>query len=113
MKALQAQSAQDARFDLESERLGPLPLVNHFIDRIGLEEALHRHIPSDGRCTIPHARALGVLLRSLTLEDLCAGPGILGVKARSEIGPNIYTLHVARKRRKGRVPPANLHELAA
>lgn len=36
------------------------------------------------------------------MEDLCAGPGILGVKARSEIGPNLYTLHVARKGRKGR-----------
>ena len=37
-----------------------------------------------------------------TLEDLCAGPGVLGVKVRSEIGPNLYTLHVARKGRKGR-----------
>ena len=68
MKTVQAQPAQAARFDLESERLGPLPLVNHFIDRIGLEQALHRHIPSDGRCAVPHARALGVLLRSLIVE---------------------------------------------
>lgn len=68
MKTVQAQPAQAARFDLESERLGPLPLVNHFIDRIGLEEALNRHIPSDGRCAVPHARALGVLLRSLIVE---------------------------------------------
>ncbi len=68
MKAVQVQPAQSASFDLESERLGPLPLVNHFIDRIGLEEALHRHIPSDGRCAVSHARALGVLLRSLIVE---------------------------------------------
>ena len=39
---------------------------------------------------------------SSALEDLCAGPGALGVKARGEIGPNLYTLHVARKGRKGR-----------
>ena len=39
---------------------------------------------------------------STALEDLCDGPGILGVKARSEIGPSLYTLHVARKGRKGR-----------
>lgn len=39
---------------------------------------------------------------AIALEDLCAGPGILGVKERSEIGPNLYTLHVARKGRKGR-----------
>ena len=38
----------------------------------------------------------------VALEDLCAGPGILGVKARDEIGRNLYTLHVARKGRKGR-----------
>jgi len=39
---------------------------------------------------------------SLALEDLCAGPGILGAKARNEIGLAIYSLHVTRKRRKGR-----------
>ncbi len=39
---------------------------------------------------------------STALEDLCAGPGTLGVKARSEIGAGLYTLHVARKGRKGR-----------
>jgi toxin ParE1/3/4 len=39
---------------------------------------------------------------SVALEDLCAGPGVLGVKARGEIGPNLFTLHVARKGRKGR-----------
>ncbi len=39
---------------------------------------------------------------SMALEDLCAGPEILGVRERGEIGQNIYTLHVARKGRKGR-----------
>lgn len=39
---------------------------------------------------------------SNALEDLCAGPGILGAQARGEIGPNLYTLHIARKGRKGR-----------
>lgn len=56
------------RFDLHSERLGPLPLVNHFIERIGLEDLLRRHVPSDARCAVAHARALGVLLRSLIVE---------------------------------------------
>lgn len=56
------------RFNLQIERLGPLPLVNHFIERIGLEDLLGRHVPSDARCAIPHARALGVLLRSLIVE---------------------------------------------
>ena len=39
---------------------------------------------------------------TVALEDLCAGPDILGVRARDEIGQNLYTLHVSRKGRKGR-----------
>ena len=56
------------RFNLRIERLGPLPLINHFIERIGLEDVLVRHLPSDARCAVPHGRALGVLLRSLIVE---------------------------------------------
>ena len=36
------------------------------------------------------------------LEDLCAGPDMLGVKTRKEIGSKLYILHVARKGQKGR-----------
>src|SRR5262245_42807500 len=50
------------------ERLGPLPIINHFIARMGLDDVLARHVPSDQRCTVPHARALGVLLRSIIVE---------------------------------------------
>ncbi|MGD9586733.1 MAG: type II toxin-antitoxin system RelE/ParE family toxin [Brachymonas sp.] len=39
---------------------------------------------------------------STALKDLCAGPSIIGVKERPEIGSNIWTLHVARNGRKGR-----------
>jgi transposase len=53
---------------LQSERLGPLPIVNHFIRRIGLEEMLHRHVPPDARCAVTNARALGVVLRSIIVE---------------------------------------------
>ncbi len=68
MNGTQAPSPHKARFTLQSERLGPLPLINHFIERIGLEDVLERHIPSDARCAVPHARALGVLLRSIIVE---------------------------------------------
>jgi hypothetical protein len=61
-------SPPKARFILHSERLGPLPLVNHFIDRIGLASLFDRHVPSDARCAVPHAQALGVLLRSIIVE---------------------------------------------
>lgn len=68
MVRTQEPSSHTTRFILHSERLGPLPLINHFIDRIGLEDALDRHVPSDARCSVPHARALGVLLRSIIVE---------------------------------------------
>jgi transposase len=56
------------RRTLQTERLGPLPIINHFVRRTGLDEALDRHVPSDLRCAVPHARALGVLLRSIIVE---------------------------------------------
>lgn len=56
-------------FALKTERLGPLPLINHFIERIGLEALLEQHVPTtDRRCAVAHARALGVLLRSIVVE---------------------------------------------
>jgi hypothetical protein len=56
-------------FALKTERPGPLPLINHFIGRIGLEALLEQHVPTtDRRCTLAHARALGVLLRSIIVE---------------------------------------------
>ena len=69
MSGRQALTRSDARFTLHSERLGPLPLVNHFLQRIGLEQLLDRHVPtSDARCVVRHASALGVLLRSIIVE---------------------------------------------
>ena len=59
---------EEAGFTLRIERLGPLPLINHFIERIGLHETLSRFVPSDRRCAITHASALGVLLRSIIVE---------------------------------------------
>jgi Domain of unknown function (DUF4277) len=70
MSRAQAPSSapEEAGFTLHTERLGPLPLINHFIERIGLHETLARFVPSDQRCAITHASALGVLLRSLIVE---------------------------------------------
>lgn len=39
---------------------------------------------------------------SSALKELGAGPAIIGAKERREIGPHLWTLHVARKGRKGR-----------
>ena len=52
-----------------AERLGPLPLINHFLRRMGLLELLDQHVPTtDGRSAVSHAQALGVLLRSIIVE---------------------------------------------
>jgi transposase len=54
---------------LVTERLGPLPLLNHLIERLGVERLLDRFVPTtDGRTPLPHAKALGVLLRSILVE---------------------------------------------
>ena len=56
-------------FQLASQRLGPLPLVNELIDQLGLRTLLGRYVPTnDRRCRLPYDRALGVLLRSILIE---------------------------------------------
>jgi transposase len=62
------------RFDISemtvrTERLGPLPLVNHVLRRLGLDELLVQAVPTtDRRQRVSHAKALGVLLRSILVE---------------------------------------------
>ena len=64
----------ESSYRLCVERLGPLPLVNHFLDRLGLEEAFERRVPTDDpRCRLSHAQALGVLLRSIIVERELGG----------------------------------------
>src|SRR5450631_2028474 len=66
---MQARSPRSSAFTLRTERLGPLPLVNHFIERMGLAALLGKHVPTtDRRCRVSHAQALGVLLRSIVVE---------------------------------------------
>jgi len=47
------------------------------------------------------ARVYAVTL-SAALQELGAGPGVVGVRARSDIAKGLCTLHVARHGRKGR-----------
>jgi Domain of unknown function (DUF4277) len=84
MSAPQAPSRPE-QFTLRTERLGPLPLINHFIERMGLEGLLDKYVPTaDRRCTLSHARALGVLLRSILVErEPILTPGRDGARVRS------------------------------
>ena len=46
-----------------------MPLVNHFLERMGLQALLERYVPTpDRRSAVSHAQALGVLLRSILVE---------------------------------------------
>src|SRR6266404_338663 len=66
---MQVRMPRSADFSLKTERLGPLPLVNHFIDRMGLAALIEKHVPTtDPRCRVSHAKALGMLLRSIVIE---------------------------------------------
>lgn len=50
---------------------------------------------------VRQARAYATILRN-ALKALALGPESLGCRARSEIGPDILSLHVARNGRNGR-----------
>lgn len=79
-------------YDLVGERLGPLPVINHFIGQLGLEAILERYVPtSDRRCRLPYAKGLGILIRSIIVErepiyrhqDIVDGfaPALFGISA--------------------------------
>ncbi len=63
MKGSQASSS----LELESRWIGALPLVNHFLRRLGFDQLLAKALPRGGR--VPPARALGVLLRSIVVNE--------------------------------------------
>jgi len=54
---------------LQTQRLGPLPLINHVLHRLRLDALLAEAVPTtDRRQQLAHAKALGVLLRSVLVE---------------------------------------------
>ena len=61
--------ARAGRRTLRSEKIGALPIINHFIQRLRLEELLQEHLPrEDKRVKVPAAKALLVLLRNLLIS---------------------------------------------
>jgi transposase len=61
--------ARAGRQTLRSEKIGALPIINHFIRRLRLEELLEEHLrPEDKRVKVPAAKALLVLLRNLLIS---------------------------------------------
>ena len=55
-------------FALSSQRLGALPIVNHFLDRMGLPALLERYLPSDDpRLLLAPASAVRLVVANLLL----------------------------------------------
>lgn len=53
-------------YQLRSELVGPLPVINHFLARIGLAESLERFVPhDDARLRLAPAAVVGVVVRNL------------------------------------------------
>ncbi len=56
-------------FQLRTKRIGPLPLVKHYLDRLGVAGLLERPVPTpDRRTGRPKAVGLGIVLRSILTE---------------------------------------------
>ena len=78
---MQTPSSVELPLRLLTQRLGPLPLINHFIHRLGLAPILERCVPVGARpVTISHATILGLLLRSLLVEREPGGASFAQVR---------------------------------
>ncbi len=56
-------------FELQSTRLGALPVVDRFLERMSVAALLDRHLPAgDARVSLPTATAIGVVIRNLCVE---------------------------------------------
>src|ERR1700733_5017772 len=62
-------SSESGRFELCSQRVGALPIVNYFCRRVGLDEVLAAFVPRDDRrLRLAPAAALGVVVRNLIVD---------------------------------------------
>jgi transposase len=58
--------AGSGQFELRSETLGSLPVVNHFLARMGLSALLDQHLPhDDARLRLAPATVIGLVVRNL------------------------------------------------
>ncbi|MFZ1438193.1 MAG: IS1634 family transposase [Candidatus Microthrix subdominans] len=56
-------------FVLRTETLGAVPIVNHSLDRIGLDAIIDAHLPAnDARLRLDPAVVIGLLVRNLTID---------------------------------------------
>lgn len=56
------------RLLLDSKTVGPLPIINHFIDRLGLSEILAAHLPLRASQKLPPSEAILLFVRNILIE---------------------------------------------
>lgn len=54
--------------ELDSKAIGALPIINKFIQRIGLREILSQYLPSNKNQKLSHADAILLFVRNILLE---------------------------------------------
>ena len=59
---------QQGPFELETEIIGPLPIINHFIDRLKLGKILERHLSTPRERKVSPATCIGVFLRNIIVQ---------------------------------------------
>ncbi|MHB1493337.1 MAG: IS1634 family transposase [Thermoplasmataceae archaeon] len=59
----------EGKLELTTERIESMPVINHFMERLGLDMILSTHMP-EGRSRISHSTTLAILLRNLTMQRI-------------------------------------------
>ena len=85
-----------AQYDLDdlahrAREIGPLPVVRHFLDRLGVEQLLAQFVPDRrlGRpSALPNSRALAAMVSNILIsrEPLYAVPGWFARRASEHAG---------------------------
>jgi len=57
-------------FSLETRIIGPIPIINHFIERLCLDGILARHLTTANSQNISPGQSIGVLLRNIIIERI-------------------------------------------
>lgn len=69
MGASMAVVADEDDFELDTQLVGPLPVINHFAERLGLDRLLDAFVPpDDARLKLAPATAIGVVIRNLVIH---------------------------------------------
>lgn len=59
---------QQGPFELETEIIGPLPIINHYIDRLKLNNILDRHLITPRTRKVDPVTCIGIFLRNIIVQ---------------------------------------------